>query len=152
MAITQAMCTSFKVQLLKGQHNFNNGAHVFYLALYQSTASLGAATTNYTASGEAAGGGSTGYVAEGKPLTNVTPSDGGAGTTAFTSFGTPLTWQSSTITAAGALIYNTTTNGGSSTLDSVIVLNFGGNKSSSNGDFSIVFPAVNANDAIIRIQ
>jgi hypothetical protein len=152
MAITQAMCTSFKVQLLKGQHNFTNGAHIFNLALFQETATLGAATTNYTTANEAASGGSTNYAAGGKPLTNVTPSDGGSGTTAFTSFST-LTWQSSTITAAGALIYNTETNGsGTPTTDSVIVLNFGGNKSSTSGDFSIVFPTANASDAIIRIQ
>ena len=151
MAITQAMCTSFKVQLLKGQHNFTNGAHIFHLALFQETATLGAATTNYTTANEAASGGSTNYTAGGNPLTNVTPSDGGAGTTAFTSF-SPLTFPSSTITAAGALIYNTETNGGSGTTDSVVVLNFGGNKSSTSGDFSIVFPTANANDAIIRIQ
>jgi|TARA_R110000823_G_C15888935_1_gene495827 hypothetical protein len=151
MAITQAMCTSFKVQLLKGQHNFTNGAHIFRLALFQEAATLGAATSNYTTANEAASGGTTNYTAGGNPLTNVTPSDGGAGTTAFTSFST-LTFPSSTITAAGALIYNTQTNGGSGTTDSVVVLNFGGNKSSTSGDFSIVFPTANANDAIIRIQ
>tara|TARA_R110002072_G_C7699520_1_gene513058 strand:- start:41 stop:502 length:462 start_codon:yes stop_codon:yes gene_type:complete len=153
MAITQAMCTSFKVQLLKGQHNFTNGAHQFKLALFTSAATLGAGTTNF-----AGGAGSpnfessgTGYTSGGANLTNVTPTS--SSTTAFTSFGTPLTFQSSTITAAGALIYNTETNGsGTPTTDSVIVLNFGGDKSSTNGDFSIVFPTVNASDAIIRIE
>jgi len=152
MAITQAMCTSFKVELLKGQHNFTNGAHQFKLALFTSSATLGAGTTNF-----AGGAGSpnhessgTGYTSGGANLTNVTPTS--SSTTAFTSFGTPLTFGSSTITAAGALIYNTQTNGGSNTTDSVIVLNFGGDKSSTNGDFSIVFPAVNASAAIIRIQ
>ena len=94
MAITQAMCTSFKVQLLKGQHNFTNGAHQFKLALFTSAATLGAGTTNF-----AGGAGSpnfessgTGYTSGGANLTNVTPTS--SSTTAFTSFGTPLTFQS----------------------------------------------------------
>ena len=152
MAITQAMCTSFKVQLLKGQHNFTNGAHQFKLALFTESATLGATTTNFAGGAGAPNHESSGagYTTGGANLTNVTPTS--SSTTAFTSFSTPLTFSSSTITAAGALIYNTQTNGGSNTTDSVIVLNFGGNKSSNSRDFSIVFPAVNASDAIIRIQ
>lgn len=145
MAITQAMCTSFKQELLQGQHNFTNGGSTFKLALFTSSASLGAATTDYSTSNETSG---TGYSAGGSALTNVTPTT--SGTTAFCDFN-DLTFSSSTITANGAMIYNTTTGGGSGTTDSCIILAFGADKTSTNGDFTIQFPTADASNAIIRI-
>mgnify|MGYP003624702541 FL=1 len=145
MAITQAMCTSFKQELLQGQHNFTNGGSTFKLALFTSSATLSAATTDYSTSNEASG---TGYSAGGSALTNVTPTT--SGTTAFCDFN-DLTFSSSTITANGAMIYNTTTGGGSNTTDSCIILAFGADKTSTNGDFTIQFPTADASNAIIRI-
>ena len=144
MAIAQAMCTSFKVALLDGEMDFSsNTAQSYKIALYTSSASLDAATTAYTASGEVVG---TNYVAGGNPLSITTnPTDGGSGTTAYLSFAT-TTWTTATITARGALIYQA---GGST--PAVAVLNFGSDKGSSAGDFQITFPAANATDAIIRI-
>tara|TARA_R100000664_G_scaffold13369_1_gene21403 strand:- start:14554 stop:14985 length:432 start_codon:yes stop_codon:yes gene_type:complete len=142
MAITSAMCTSFKKELLEGKHNFlNSGGDTFKLALYTSDASLGASTTAYTTSNEVSG---TGYTAKGNTLTRVDPSTDG--TTAITDFA-DTTFSSSTITARGALIFNEDTSGDTS----VIVLNFGSDKSSSAGDFTITFPAADASNAIIRI-
>jgi len=146
MAITQAMCTSFKQELLQAQHDFTaSTGHSFKLALYTSSATLGATTTDYSATNEVSG---TGYSAGGGALTNVTPTT--SGTTAFTDFD-DLTFSTATITANGALIYNTTTGGGSSTTDSVVVLAFGGDKTSTAGDFTIQFPTADASNAIIRI-
>ena len=146
MAITQAMCTSFKQELLQGKHDFTaSTGHTFKLALFTSSASLGAGTTDYSTSNEASG---TGYSAGGGTLTNVTPTT--SGTTAFTSFSN-LTFSTATVTANGAMIYNTTTGGGSSTTDSVIILAFGGDKTSTAGDFTIQFPTADASNAIIRI-
>ena len=147
MAISQAMCTSFKQQLLQGQHNFTaSTGHTFKLALFTSAATLGATTTDYSTSNEASG---TGYTAGGGTLTNVTPTT--SGTAAFTDF-SDLTFSTATITANGALIYNTTTSGGSGTTDAVAVLAFGGDKTSTSGDFTIQFPTADAANAIIRIS
>lgn len=146
MAITQAMCSSFKQELLQGQHDFTaSTGHTFKLALYTSSATLGASTTDYATTNEVSG---TGYTAGGGTLTNVTPTLDG--TTAITDFA-DLTFSTATITANGALIYNTTTGGGSGTTDSVIVLAFGGDKTSTAGDFTIQFPTADASNAIIRI-
>ena len=145
MAITQAMCTSFKQELLQGQHNFTNGGSTFKLALFTSSATLSAATTDYSTSNEASG---TGYSAGGSALTNVTPTT--SGTTAFCDFN-DLTFSSASITANGAMIYNTTTGGGSNTTDSCIILAFGADKTATNGDFTIQFPTADASNAIIRI-
>ena len=142
MAITQAMCTSFKVELLTGTHDFTNSTgDTFKLALYTSSATLDASTTAYTVSNEASG---TNYSAGGGTLTNVTPTS--SGTTAFTDFA-DLTFSSATITARGCLIYNDTEAGD----PAVAVLDFGGDKTSTNGDFTIQFPAADASNAIIRI-
>jgi len=142
MAITQAMCTSFKVELLTGTHDFTNSTgDSFKLALYTSSATLDASTTAYTVSNEASG---TGYSAGGGTLTNVTPTS--SGTTAFTDFA-DLTFSSATITARGCLIYNDTESGD----PAVAVLDFGGDKTSTNGDFTIQFPVADASNAIIRI-
>jgi hypothetical protein len=140
------MCTSFKQELLVGSHNFTaSSGDSFKLAMYTNSASFNAATTDYTTSNEVSG---TGYSAGGGALTNVTPTT--SGTTALTDFA-DLTFGSSTITARGALIYNTTTGAATSTTDTVVVLDFGSDKSSSAGDFTIVFPTPDASNAIIRI-
>jgi hypothetical protein len=148
MAITQAMCTSFKVELLNGIHAFgttvvrgSTTADTMYLALYTSSATLDATTTAYTATNEVSG---TGYVAGGQALTTVAPTS--SGTTAFLDFNDE-TWTSSTITARGALIYNDTQAGD----PAVAVLDFGGDKTSTAGDFTVVFPVADASNAIIRI-
>ena len=141
MAISQAMCTSFKQELLEAVHNFkNSGGDTFKIALYTSSASLGAGTTAYTTSNEVSG---TGYTAGGNTLTRVDPSS--SGTTAITDFA-DSTWSSATITARGALIYNDTDSD-----KAVAVLDFGADKVSSGGDFTIKFPAADASNAIIRI-
>ncbi len=145
MAITQAMCTSFKKELLEGKHDFTNGADAMKLALFTSSATLSATTTDYSTNNEVSG---TGYTAGGGALTNVTPTS--SGTTAFTDFN-DLTFSSSTITARGAMIYNTQTGGGSGTTDAVAILDFGADKTSTNGDFTIQFPTADASNAIIRI-
>ena len=142
------MCTSFKVQLMTGTHNFTTGTgNTFKLALYDNSASFTAATTAYTSSNEVANSGT--YSAGGGALTNVTPTS--SGTTAFTDFA-DLSFTSATITAYGALIYNTTpTSGLGLTNPTVCVLDFGGAKTSTAGTFTIVFPTADASNAIIRI-
>lgn len=145
MAITQAMCTSFKVGLLDGDFDFSSGtSQVFKVALYTSAASLDASTTNYTTSNEVSSSG-TGYTTGGKTLTISThPTSGG--TTAYLDF-SDVTWTSASLTAAGALIYKD--DGG--TYPAIAVLSFGGDKTSSAGDFTIQFPTADAANAIIRI-
>ena len=137
------MATSFTQELLQGVHNFTaSTGNTFKLALYDNNASFTAATTAYTSSDEVSASGS--YVAGGGTLTNVTPTT--SGTTAFTDFD-DLTFTSATITARGALIYNDTAAGD----PAVGVLDFGSDKTSTAGDFQIVFPTADASDAIIRI-
>tara|TARA_A100001515_G_C4583110_1_gene213586 strand:+ start:679 stop:1113 length:435 start_codon:yes stop_codon:yes gene_type:complete len=136
------MCTSFKKELLEGVHNFkNSGGSTFNLALYTNSASFTASTTAYTTSNEVSG---TGYTAKGGTLTRVDPTT--SSTTAFTDFA-DLTFSSSTITARGALIFNDSASGD----PSVVVLDFGEDKSSTSGDFTVVFPTADASNAIIRI-
>lgn len=137
------MCTSFKVELLQGVHNFTaSTGNTFKLALYDNNASFTAATTAYTSSNEVPNSGT--YAAGGGTLTNVTPTS--SGTTAFTDFA-DLSFTSATITAFGAMIYNDTAAGN----PAVCILDFGGAKTSTAGTFTIVFPAATASDAIIRI-
>jgi hypothetical protein len=148
MAITQAMATSFKVQILDGVHNFGTGvvrastaADTFKIALYTSSATLDASTTAYTTSNEVVG---TGYTAGGNTLTvSVVPTS--SGTTAYLSFSN-TSWSTATITARGALIYNSTQSNAA-----VAILDFGSDKTSTAGTFTIVFPTADATDAIIRI-
>ena len=136
------MCTSFKKELLEAVHNFkNSGGSTFKIALYDNNASFDASTTAYTATNEVSG---TGYSAGGNTLTRVDPTS--SGTTAFTDFA-DTTWSSSTITARGALIYNDSAAGN----PAVVILDFGSDKTSTNGDFTVVFPAADATNAIIRI-
>ena len=142
MAITTAMCTTFKKEILEAVHNFkNSGGSTFNLALYTSSASLGAGTTAYTTSNEISG---TGYTAKGASLTSVDPST--SGTTALTDF-SDLTFSSSSITARGCLIFNDSASGD----PAVCALDFGGNKTSTSGTFTVQFPAAAASTAIIRI-
>lgn len=124
MAITQAMCTSFKKELMTATHNFTNSSgNTFRLALYTSSASLAASTTAYTTSNEVSG---TGYTAKGAALTNVTPTS--SGTTALTDF-SDVTFSSATITANGAMIFNDSASGD----PAVVILAFGGDKTSTAG-------------------
>ena len=137
------MCTSFKKELMTATHNFTNSSgNTFKLALYTNSASFNAATTAYTATNEVGNSGS--YSAGGGALTNVIPTT--SGTTGFTDFA-DLTFTSATITARGALIYNDTASGD----PTVVVLDFGADKTSTSGDFQIVFPTADASNAIIRI-
>ena len=149
MAITQAMCTSFKTELLTGTHNFATNGNAFKLALYaeggggksSTTATLGATTTAFTTTGEVANSGT--YASGGGTLTKVAPTS--SGTTAFTDFA-DLSFTTATITAMGALIYNDTNSD-----KAVCVLDFSTNKTSTSGTFTIQFPTADASNAIIRI-
>lgn len=138
MAISQAMCSSFKQQLLLGEHDLDTD--VIKIALYTSAATLSAATTAYTTSDEVVG---TGYTAGGNTLTGATVSL--SGTTAFVDF-SDTTWSTATITARGALIYNS-----SKSNKAIAVLDFGADKTSTAGDFTVQFPTNDASSAIIRI-
>jgi hypothetical protein len=136
------MPTSFKIQLLNGLQNFS--ANTFKIALYTSSATLDANTTAYTTSDEVATGGN--YVAGGNTLSvTTTPTNGGSGTTAYIDFA-DTTWSAATITARGALIYNN-----SQSNSAVAVLDFGSDKTSTDGDFTVQFPAATNTTAIIRI-
>ena len=150
------MCTSFKKELLEGKHDFTSGQDTFCIALYTNSASFTAATSTAVfgtgnnevdTSGTYTTGGPAGATST-NSLTQSTPTT--SGTTAFTDFA-DKTFTSATITARGALIYNTQTGGGTNTANAVVVLDFGSDKSSTSGDFQIVFPTADASNAIIRI-
>lgn len=137
------MCTSFKKELLEAVHNFkNSGGNTFKLALYTNSASFTASTTAYTATNEVGNSGS--YSSGGGTLTRVDPTT--SGTTAYTDFD-DLTFTTATITARGAMIYNDSAAGD----PSVVILDFGSDKTSTAGNFTIVFPTADASNAIIRI-
>ena len=141
MAITSAIATSFKQELLVGTHNFTaSSGNSFKLALYTSSATLGAATTAYGTTGQASG---TNYTAGGSALTSVTPTT--SGTTAVCDFA-DLTFGTATVTARGCLIYNDTQSD-----KAVCAIDFGGDKTSTAGDFTVVFPSPTATGAIIRL-
>jgi len=141
LAISSAIATSFKQELLVGTHNFTaTSGNTFKLALYTSSATLGASTTAYTTTGQATG---TNYTAGGAALTSVTPTT--SGTTALCDFA-DLTWGTATVTARGALLYNDTQSD-----KAVCAIDFGGDKTSTAGNFTVVFPAANATAAIIRL-
>ena len=142
MAITQSLASTFKQELLEGIHNFSSaGGDVFKIALYTSSATLSSATTTYTTSGESSG---SGYTAGGETLTNVGVSL--SGTTAYLDFD-DVTWAAATISAAGALIYNS-----SQSNKAVAVLSFGATYSSTNGNFTVTFPAATSTTAIILLN
>ena len=149
MAITQAMCTSFRVEILNGIHAFGTTviragttADTFKLALYTSSATLDATNTAYTATNEVSNSG-TNYTTGGNALTNVAPSS--SGTTALTDFN-DLTFSTVTLTARGCMIYNSTQGN-----KAVAVYDFGADKTATAGDFTIIFPTPDASNAVIRI-
>ena len=148
MAITtNAICNSFKKQLMAGEHDFDSsGGDTFKLAMFTSSATLGASTTNYDTTNEVTS--PSGYAAGGKALVNqgVKVSSG----VAITDFA-DLSFTGVTLTARGALIYNTTTDGGTGTTEAVAVLDFGGDKTATSGTFTIQFPAFTTSAAILRI-
>ena len=149
MAISSAICSSFKQELLQGKHRFeSSGGHTFKIALFTSSASLGASTTDYSTSNEISNTSGSAYSAGGATLTNSGVSL--SSTTAFTDF-SDVTYSSASFTANGAMIYNTTTDGGSSTTDAVAIIAFGSDKTATNGTFTIQFPAADASNAIIRL-
>ena len=152
MAITtNAICDSFKKQLLQAKHDFDTSSDTYKLAMFTSSATLGKSTTNYATN---PGGGSntevssSGYSAGGKALVNQGVKM--SSSVAITNFAN-LSFVGVTLTARGALIYNTTTNGGSGTTDAVAIIAFGGDKTASNGTFKIEFPTADASNAIIRL-
>ena len=140
MAITSAICTSFKQEILVEGHNLTNGADSIKLALYTSSATLGAGTTAFVTTGQATG---TNYSSGGSALTNVTPTT--SGTTAIVDFA-DLTFSTATVTARGGLLYNTTNSN-----KAICAIDFGGDKTSTAGDFTVVFPSPTATGAIIRL-
>ena len=147
MAISQAVCSVFKRELLKGNHDFDGtGSVAYYIALYTSSASLGAATTAYSSSNEVTNSSGSAYSAGGKALTSPTVTL--SGTTAFVDFA-DVSWTSASFTANGALIYRQ--DGGAPTDDAVVVLAFGGDFTASNGTFTIQFPAAGGGSEIIRL-
>ena len=141
MAITQAMTTSFKQELMEGVHDFTT--HTFKMALYTSSATLDATTTAYSATNEVSG---TGYTAGGNTLTVTGGAVSTSGTTAYIDFA-DTTWSTATITARGAVIYNSSVVGN----PAVAVLDFGADKTSTAGDFTVSFPTADASNAIVRI-
>ena len=144
MAITSAICTSFKQEILVGTHNFTaTTGNTFKIALYTSSATLGAGTTAYSTSNEITNSSGTAYTAGGATLTSVTPTT--SGTTAICDFA-DVSFTSATFTANGALIYNDTQSD-----KAVAVIAFGGDKTVTSGTFTIQFPTADASNAIIRI-
>ena len=144
MAITSAICTSFKVELLKGVHNFTaTTGNTFKIALYDSDATLGASTTAFSTSEEITNTSGTAYTSGGATLTSVTPV--ASSTTALCDFA-DVSFSSATFTANGALIYNS-----SATNAAVAAIAFGSDKTATNGTFTIQFPAADASNAIIRL-
>jgi len=148
MAITQAVCNSFKVELLEGEHDFrSSGGDAFKLALYTDSATLSAATTAYITGNEVGASGT--YAAGGGALTNSGAS--GSGATAFIDF-SDLSFTSATISAQAAVIYNANTTATTNTNAAVMVLDFGAVKTSTSGTFTIQFPTADSSNAILRIS
>jgi hypothetical protein len=144
MAITSAICTSFKQEILVATHDFTNTTgDTFKLALYTSSATLGASTTAYSATNETTNDAGSAYVAGGNSLTSVTPTT--SGTTAFCDFA-DTSWTSASFTANGCLIYNS-----SKSNKAVCAIAFGSDKTATNGTFTIQFPTADASTAIIRL-
>jgi len=149
MAISQAVCNVFKQELLKGNHDFDGtGSVAYYIALYTSSASLGATTTAYSTSNEVSNSSGSAYSAGGKALTSPTVTGGSGTATAFVDFD-DVSWTSASFTANGALIYRQ--DGSAPTNDAVVVLAFGGDFTASNGTFTIQFPTAGGGSEIIRL-
>ena len=144
MAITSAICSTFKRDLLKGKHDFQaSGGHTFKIALFTSSATLGASTTAYSTSNEITNSSGTAYTAGGATLTSVTPTT--SGTTAFCDFA-DVSYTDASFTANGALIYNDTQSD-----KAVCAIAFGADKTVTSGTFTIQFPTADATNAIIRL-
>lgn len=146
MAISQAMCTSFKKELLEGKHDFSSAGHTFKIALFSAGATLSAGTTSYVTTGEVTG---SGYSAGGETITQSEPTTDG--TTGFVDFN-DVTFTGVTLTARGAVIYNTTTEGSSNTTNAVCVLDFSADKTATAGNFTVSFPSADGTNAIVRIE
>ena len=145
MAITSAICTSFKVEILKGVHNFTaTTGNTFKIALYDSDATLGAGTTAFTTSEEITNTSGTAYTSGGASLTSVTPV--ASSTTAVCDFN-DVDFTSASFTANGALIYNSSASGN----PAVCAIAFASDKTATNGTFTIQFPTADATNAIIRL-
>ena len=151
MAIAQAVCNTFKRDLLKGFHDFASGGSTFKIALFTSSASLGATTTAYSTSNEITNTSGSAYSAGGEPLTGQSVTGGSSASTAFVDFSNDPQWTSASFTANGAMIYNTTTDGGSGTTNAVCILAFGSDFTATNGTFTIQFPAPGTSTAILRL-
>ena len=147
MAISQAVCNVFKQELLKGNHDFDGGA-TYYIALYTSSANMGATTTAYSTSNEVSNSSGSAYSAGGKALTIPAVTGGSGVSTAFVDFAN-ISWTSASFTANGALIYRQ--DGSAPTNDAVVVLAFGGDFTASNGTFTIEFPTAGGGSEIIRL-
>ena len=145
MAISSAICNTFKKEILTAVHNFTaSSGNTFNLALYTSSASMGASTTAYATTNEIANTSGSAYSAKGKALTSVTPVLDGS--TAVCDFAN-ISWTSASFTANGCLIFNDTASGD----PGVCVVAFGGDKTVTSGTFTIEFPAADASNAIVRI-
>jgi hypothetical protein len=149
MAAVQALCNSFKAELLKAFHSFEaSGGSAFKLALYTSSSSHNAQTANYTTANEISG---TAYVAGGYALTNIGVTGSNTTATSYVDFQDAV-WSNASFTANSALLYNTTANGASNTTNAVCVLAFGADYTASNGTFTVQFPAAGTSTAILRIS
>ena len=147
MAISQAVCNVFKQELLKGNHDFDGGA-TYYIALYTSSATLGATTTAYATANEVQNSSGAAYQAGGQALTGASVTGGSGVSTAFVDFN-DVSWTSASFTANGALIYRQ--DGGAPTNDAVVVLAFGGDFTASNGTFTVQFPTAGGGSELIRL-
>ena len=153
MAISQAVCNSFKKELVEGFHDFSaSGGDTFKIALFTSSASLGATTTGYSTSNEVTNASGSAYSAGGLALAGQSVTGGSSASTAYVDFSTDAQWTSASFTANGAMIYNTTADGGSGTTNSVCILAFGADFTATNGTFTVQFPAAGTSTAIIRLS
>lgn len=151
MAISQAVCNTFKQELLEGKHDFANGGHTFKIALFTSSASLDATTTDYSTTNETTNTSGSAYTAGGETLTGQSVTGGSSAATAYVDFA-DAQWTSASFTANGAMIYNTTTDGGTGTTDAVCILAFGSDFTATNGTFTVQFPAPGTSTAILRLS
>ena len=149
MAITQAMCTSFKKELLEGKHNFSSAGHTFKIALFSAGATLSAGTTNFVAGATAGEVVGTGYSSGGATIVQTEPTT--SGTVGFVDFA-DVTFSGVTLVARGGVIYNSTTDGGSNTTNAVAVLDFSADKTAVAGNFVITFPTAASTSAIVRLD
>jgi hypothetical protein len=152
MAISQAVCNTFKRDLLKGFHDFASGGSTFKIALFTSSASLDATTENYSATNEITNTSGSAYTAGGETLTGQSVTGGSGVSTAYVDFSNDPQWTSASFTANGAMIYNTTTDGGTGTTDAVCILAFGSDFTATNGTFTVQFPAPGTSTAILRLS